>query len=304
MIKSLTVTNYVGDSIELELGRPELSGLVIESIDGIGPGKATINTSPVVTKDGSIFNRARASDRNITIRFRFLWHDTIEDARHLTYKYFPLKQKLNLVFETDRRSLTIDGYVESNEPDIFSKESGTDISIICPYPFFYSAENGGNQVTFFGSSESLFEFPFSNESLTEKLIEFGSITRETTRVLYYEGDVDTGCIIQFRILGEVENIGLSNIGTGESITIETDKLSEVIGGPLQSGDIIVISTEQGNKYVRFIRGETTYNILNCMDKDMDWFTLRKGDNVFAVSADGGSDNIEVTIENKIVYEGV
>lgn len=307
MIKSVTVTNYVGDSIKLELGRPELSGLIIESIDGIGPGKASINTSSLVTKDGSIFTRARASDRNITIRFRFLWHDTIEDARHLTYKYFPLKQKLNLVFETDRRSLAIDGYVESNEPDIFSKESGTDISIICPYPFFYSTANDGFQVTSFGSRSAAFEFPFSNESLSENLLELGIINRETQKAVFYEGDVDTGCIIRFHVDGRAVNLAITNLMTREFIRIDSTKLSNMPilpPGMFDGAYDIEISTEPGNKYVHLISDGAVHNIINCIDKDMDWFVIRKGENIFVATADSGLENVQITIENRIVYEGV
>lgn len=45
MIKSITVTNYLGDSIKLELARPEESGFVVKSVTGLGPGSANINTT-------------------------------------------------------------------------------------------------------------------------------------------------------------------------------------------------------------------------------------------------------------------
>lgn len=33
MIKSVTVTNYLGDSVKLELMRPEKSGFIVKSIN-------------------------------------------------------------------------------------------------------------------------------------------------------------------------------------------------------------------------------------------------------------------------------
>ena len=127
MIKSITVTNYRGDRIKLELTKPEESGFVVTSVTGIGPGTANINSSEMSTTDGSLFNSARVPSRNIVISIRYLWRDTIEDARHLSYKYFPIKRKVTLLIETDKRMAEIEGYVESNDPNIFSQEEGSDI---------------------------------------------------------------------------------------------------------------------------------------------------------------------------------
>ena len=66
MIRTITVKNYLGDSIKLNLARPEESGFVVKSITGLGPGKATVNTTEVATNDGGLFNSARmpVSDKN------------------------------------------------------------------------------------------------------------------------------------------------------------------------------------------------------------------------------------------------
>lgn len=136
MIRAITVTNYLGDSIRLELARPELSGFVVRSITGLGPGKANINMTEVATNDGSLFNSSRISSRNIVISLKYLWKDSIEDVRQLSYKYFPLKKKCSLVIETDNRKVEIEGYVESNDPNIFSSNEESDISIIAHFPSF------------------------------------------------------------------------------------------------------------------------------------------------------------------------
>jgi hypothetical protein len=56
MIKSITVTNYLGDSIKLDLARPEESGFIVQYVNGLGPGKANINTTEVQQMHGSLFN--------------------------------------------------------------------------------------------------------------------------------------------------------------------------------------------------------------------------------------------------------
>lgn len=304
MIKSITVTNYLGDSIKLELARPELSGFVVESISGLGPGKANINTTEITTNDGSLFNSSRVPNRNIVISLRYLWRDTIEDTRQLSYKYFPIKKKVKLLIETDNRSAEIEGYVESNEPDIFSKDEGADVSIICPYPFFYSTEDGGYQTTIFSGVEPMFEFPFSNESLSENLLLMGIIQNRTDNVVVYNGDVETGIIITIHALGEATNIAIYNTNTREVMRIDTSKIVSFTGEGIGAGDDIIISTIQGDKYAHLIRDGDTINILNCMDKNTDWFQLSKGDNVFVYTAETGTTNLQFKIENRRVYEGV
>lgn len=163
MLKSVTVKNYLSESLTLILDRPEESGLIIESITGIGAENATVNITEVSSKDGGIFNSARREKRNIVMNLKFLETKdapTIEDVRHKTYKFFPLKRKITLTFLTDNWELWIDGYVESNEPDIFSKDEGCQISILCPDPNFKTLKQ---QRTWTSGSEPIFEFPFHND---------------------------------------------------------------------------------------------------------------------------------------------
>ena len=49
MIHSFAITNYLGDRIKLDLREPEVSGFLIKSVTGLGPVKATVNTTEVVT---------------------------------------------------------------------------------------------------------------------------------------------------------------------------------------------------------------------------------------------------------------
>lgn len=301
MIKAITVKNYLGDSIKLELARPELSGFAITNIDGLGPGKANINTTEISTTDGGLYNSARVPVRNIVISIRYLWKDTIEDVRQLSYKYFPLKRKVTLTIETDNRIAEIEGYVESNEPTIFSKEESADISIICPNPYFYSA---GTDTTVFSGIEPMFEFPFSNESLTDPLLEMGMIQNYTEKVVIYDGDAETGVKITIHARDTASGISIYNIGTREVMKIDTDKLETLTGSGLVAGDMIVINTNPGEKSIVLQRNGVTTNILNCLVRDSDWFKLAKGDNIFAYTAETGSNNLNFTIENRVLYEGI
>lgn len=307
MIYSLAVTNFLGDRIRLELGKPENTGFLIKSITGLGPVKANVNTTEVATNDGSMFNSARLSQRNIVIQMVFvnsIYGEDIEEIRQKSYKYFPIKKNVELVIETDNRYVRTTGYIESNEPDIFSKQEGTQISIICPDPYFYSASEDGNNVTDFYSIDPMFEFPFSNESLSEPLIVFGEIQIKTEGVITYSGDSEIGVMIYIHAIGPAEHINIYNTETREVMTIDTVKLEKLTGRGLIAGDDIIINTLKGEKSITLVRSGVSYNILNCLDKNTDWFTLVKGDNIFAFTADSGVTNLQFRIENKVIYEGV
>jgi hypothetical protein len=131
MIKSITITNHLNESIKLELGFPERSGFLIQEISGLGPVKADINVSELSNIDGSIYNSARLPSRNIVFKLVLLESPTIEDTRQKSYKYFPIKKRVRLLIETTNRTAEIFGYVESNEPIIFSRQETTQISIVC-----------------------------------------------------------------------------------------------------------------------------------------------------------------------------
>lgn len=304
MIKSVTITNHLDESIKLDLFNPEESGFIIKNIEGLGPVKANINFKELATNDGSIDNSARLSSRNIVMSLQFMESPTIEETRLKSYKYFPIKRNIKFLIETDSRICETIGRVETNVPTIFSNAEGCQISILCSNPYFYSAgENGTNQTIFYGT-EPLFEFPFSNESLTEDLIEFGSIENRTEGTIYYDGDAEIGITIQIHAVGEAEGLVIYNTKTREIMRINDDKLKSLMGSGIQAGDEITITTSRGEKGIYMLRSGVVTNILNSLEKPIKWFQLSKGDNTFAYTASAGLTNLQFRIENKVIYEGV
>ncbi len=301
MINSVTVTNYLNESVALELGFPEKSGFLIQEIAGLSPSKADINMTDLSTGDGSVYNSARINRRNIVFTIRLLENPTIEITRQNTYKYFPIKKRVKLLIESDTRTCEIYGYVESNDPNIFSKEETTQISIVCPNPYFYSQ---GTTITIFSGLNPEFEFPFSNESLSENLLVMGSILTNAEQTIYYTGDAEIGVFISIHALGDVDMLTIYNSGTQEVMKIDTDRLATLTGFGIIMGDDIFISTIKGQKSITLFRDGTYTNILNCLDKNVDWFQLARGDNVFAFSAESGGTNLQFRVENQTVYEGV
>ena len=307
MIKSFTIVNFLGDRITMNMREPAQTGFLIKSVEGLGPVKADINTTKIVTGDGSLFNSSRLNERNIVFTFAFVDndnHETIEDIRQKSYRYFPVKKHIEIIVETDKRTVKTSGYVESNEPIIWGEEAGTQISIVCPDSYFYSLSEVGDHVTDFYSVRPMFEFPFSNESLVDGLIEFGAIQTQSEDVITYRGDADVGIKIFIHANGEASNISIYNTGTREKMEIDTDKIKMITGNGIMPMDDIVINTVKGSKSITLIRNGVEHNILNCLGRNTDWLCLSTGDNTLAFTAEKGMTNLQFRIEHKVVYEGV
>lgn len=305
MIQSLIVTNYLGNKTRYNFGEVEPeSGFIVTKIDGMGPVKANVNTAHSAVADGDKITSTRLGGRNIVIGGIFTNASTIEEARLKSYKYFPIGKRVTVRIVTDERIGEVEGVVESNEPDIFSERETFQISIICESPFFKDVGENGIVETMFSGVEAEFEFPFTNNSLTENLIEFSQIVTKKTNTVYYNGDSETGVHITIHATGAVGDIDIYNIETREHMKIDMDKLEAMTGSGMVSGDTLEINTVKGERSVTLLRGGHTTNVLNILDKHPDWFTLAKGDNLFTFVATDGEENLTFTIRVQTTFDGV
>lgn len=310
MIKSVTAVNFKGESIKMDLFHPESSGFIIIKIDGIGPGKATVTKNDSKVYDGGTITSARLPSRNIKMEIQFLWVNSIEDVRHKSYKYFPLKKPITLIFETDTRTVEIEGVVESNEPDIFSSEESTNISIICPDPYFYASGENARSKTEFSGINPLFEIPsdigYSNESLTEALTEISALYVQSERGIMNYGEVDIGVVISIKPLAIVKGIlTISNVTLGQNMSFDLNKIKTITENDFHLGDELVINTLRGKKSVTLVREGKNYNALSCIDTRTDWIYLTSGENTFTYYLDGeGIEDLQFSVTNSILYEGV
>ena len=308
MIKSLTTVNYLGESLLIELRRPGDTGLSIVNIDGLTPADAIINTTElaptVKLSGGDIFNSSKICKRNVVIDIKFYdYYEDVDTIRHRTYKYFPVGRMLTLYVLTDTRHVKLTGWVESNSGAIFSNSCGTRISIVCPDPYLYSADINSLVNTNFSGIEKKLCFPAVNPSLTEKQIVLGILHVQTENLIEYLGDVETGLFIYMHAIGAIEDIKIVNTITRELMGIGHDLLVTTIGSGIIAGDDIVINTTIGHKSISLIRQGVGYNILNAK-LGTDWLTLVKGDNLFAFTAEVGISNLQLRMENLVVYEGI
>lgn len=300
MIKSVTVTNHLGESLEMVLTDPDSSGLAITKITGIGEPEADINITEMAGTDYGSFNSARIKKRNIVLSIKYWGWDT-EASRHICNKFLPTKKHVKLRFRTDHRDCYITGYVEKNEPDIFNERSGCTVSIVCADRFFYSEDI---VTTDFSGITPLFHFPFTDSNPDE--IQFGEIRIDKEKYINYEGEAETGVIIKLHALGMIENLMIYNVDTEERMGINDTALAQLTGHGIIEGDEITIDTRTGHKSAILLRDGVTTNIINCLNKTPkpDWFKLSAGDNLFTYTASTGEFDVVLNIEHNILYKGI
>lgn len=302
MIHRVTAINVKNEILEMNLTDPWTSGINVKNVTGISPVGAEIYSTPFGVIDGGIFAGARIPSREIVLTLGMMPVPLIEDSRMILYNFFRIKDPMTLMFLTDSRYILINGYVKDNDVDIFSDNETATVTVECVDPWFYSPNYRAEG---FNGVQQMFEFPFSNESLSDPLITFGDITVDTRKYIRYEGDVSVGfkMTISFRNTN-FHNIYLYNMETRERMNIYTDQIEVITGTPLNDGDEIVITTKSGNKRCYLIRNGIARNALSAVGKNSDWFKLTKGENVFAFASDYGADNIEIDIVYQNAYYGI
>ena len=217
----------------------------IVSVTGLNPPVATINVSPMATSDGGSFNSSRLPERNIVITIQPL--KRIEKARDDLYKWFAPKQKVTLRVKTGSRNLTIDGYVESFEADLYANPQLVQISLICPDPYLKALN----------SSEVTIPGTVSNT-----------------------GDVESGGVFTITMTSSGSSITITDTVNGSAKRFRMDDLT------LQSGDKVIIDTRVGQKSVKLNRSGSISSLMGNVDPSSDWLQIQPGANVFTISASG------------------
>lgn len=250
MITSFTVTNDRKQSKKFTLRNPQPDGIFIKNIKGLGPTDAQLSQYDHAAVAGSKITGSRVGTRNIVFTLGFApVNGDVEASRLISYSAFPVGRIVRMEFVTEHQRVEIYGWVETNEPDIFSENVSSTVSVVCPSPYFTDLANGQSVFTTpSGFTDASFEFPFENPSLNTKLIEFSnsSSTPATAQVLVnYTGDGIPGVIYELTCLGSAP---IPSIWTA-------DRSLDIRGASTAlKGQVYRISTIPGNKYVRRLEG--------------------------------------------------
>lgn len=171
MIHSVKIVNNIGESIYLDIKKPEETGFLVSGITGLNPPKADISQSNVNFFDGTVVGNVRVGPRNIVMVIVFYEDNneklTIEDLRYKCYRYFPVKGNITFYVTNDNGTYKIKGTVEANEVTIFTKQEGAQISILCPDPYF--SKESSDVDTIVSTIVPNFHFPCSFEFTGQRM---------------------------------------------------------------------------------------------------------------------------------------
>lgn len=239
---------------------PDTDPIQIRNITGLEPVKANVNTTPLGSVDGETYNGSSVGKRNIVITFGLNpdWVDqSIATLRQFLYAYLMPKQSVKLRFFSDiLTTCDIDGYVESIEPNIFSKDPEIVVSIINPLPYFIGIE---------------------------PVVVIGAVTDTAIpHEIDYEGTVDTGFILEVKpTVATPLYSGALIITTGPS-----DEQFFQVDVTIGPDSYYKMSTVQGSKYARQIAtpsGVIT-NLLRTLNLTAAWPQLQPGVNEIDIIA--------------------
>jgi phage-related protein len=258
-------------------------------ITGLNPPKAQINTSTIVGLDGAVFNSSKLETRNLVLTVKI--NGDIESNRQQLYNYFRTKSWCKFYFTNNNLDVSIEGYVESVECDLFTNNETAQISIICPYPYFKSLAETLQKLS---HTNALFTFPFTI-NLNNPVV----ISEYTTGGInvFNSSESDTGAMIEIDISNSVSSIEIKNTNTGDDF---------VLNYAFQSGDKVIINTNKGQKSITLVRSGRVSNLFSALKQGSVFFQLQAGSNMFEYLADGeaSSDDIRVLFRYYNVYRGV
>lgn len=283
MAYELKVQNDKGEVLNLSTS-PDYT---VYKVTGLQPPQVALHSSNNATTDGVTVSGAKAAERNIVIYVAM--ERDIESSRINLYKYFPLKKVVTLYFKNGSRDVSIEGYVELIECDLFTNRQVAQISIVCPQPYFKAVEE---LVSYFSDITSSFTFPFS---IPAEGMAFSSITANVRKSIINAGDIESGIIISIYANGTVVNPVVYDV---------FERTHVKFNFTMQPNDEIIVNTNVGKKSVTLIRNGISSNLLGYMAADSTWLTLKAGDNVFTYDSESGNSNLQITFKTAVLYGGV
>lgn len=276
--------NPGGDQLTLAFdGYP----LLLTATDGLDTIKYDVITTQSSGQDGETYNGATAEKRNIVLTAEIL--ADYQRQRDRLYNFFQPRTHGTIYWINEEESGSRKTYYYAEQ--VLVAESGVSrmvtISLICPDPKWYSLTD---QLTELATWQGLIEFPL------EILPPFEITSKVNTLIgnVHNDSAVALGLTIRFAATGEVTNPSLFDVNRQELLKVNTT---------MHTGDVITVTTTDGNKRVQLTSGGVTSNINNLMLYPPVWLKAYQGDNLFRYDADSGIDSLSVSILSTQAYWG-
>jgi len=253
-----------------DTGRAETDLIQVRNITGLDPVKASVNTTPFGSIDGSGYTGSSVLSRNIvlTLHPNPDWHNyTYESLRRLLYAYFMPKRPVRLVFYSDDiNPVQIEGIVESAEVNPFTNDPEFVVSIVCPDPYFTALD------------------PIV---LTGQAVRPGG----AVTTIDYTGNIDAGIYVKATRNADPAPASIG-IQIGDPSISHFNVISDVTG----TNKYFEMGSIRMQKFVQSIdmtSGVIT-NLLPKVQEGSSWPLLQPGENDFSVITDKGGQDWELT----------
>ncbi|MGN0695028.1 MAG: phage tail family protein [Lentihominibacter sp.] len=285
MLEFIDYENNRGDRVRISDGSE--SQYIFYDIYGVSSPDASINTEARAGRDGSTLVNTAVEKRNIVITVQI--DGDADTGKKGLYRAFKVKQPGTLYYKSTGWNVKIPCYTEKLEIVPTATPLQAVISLICPEPYWQALEAMKTELQ---NVTDAFYFPLV---LLEEGIPLGIINPQYAVNVENSGDVPLGMTVEFRASAAVSNPKLINTKTLEYIELECD---------MQAGDLITITTAEGNKRVTLLRDGTEYNYFNYLTDGSTFLQLEEGDNEYQYSATSGEVNMITTIKYTPLYTGV
>lgn len=247
------------------------SEYLVKKIDGLGPVKSEVALLDNPVEAGKTFMNARDVSRNIvlTVGFEpdFATGSSAEGLRRAMYAVLPPSTPIELVFtDSVLGALTIQGYVETHEPNIFAQDPEVQISIICPFPYF--KDSAGLQTV--------------------------SLPNTSTFDINYTGNVPVGFIFDCDVTASGSRIYLANL------PVDNFGYVNAIFN-FVSGDHYQFSSVPGSRHVQYTRAASTTDIIGYLSGSLTKLKLQPGMNHFSMSSFGAAPTNNRTLKYEKLY---
>lgn len=287
-MRSVTCINKNG--ISCTFGEGGFSPFLLADADGLYSKTMNVNTSSNTGVDGSVYHSSAWKQRNIVLTLKDIGN-YVENRAFLN-ALFEEKTFGELLIRDGSEERKIEYIVEKVTSDGSKSYRTHQVSLICPDPYFYDLYDHSFMMAAFVPA-----FSFAHVFAAAKE-EFGYRQKEKIKVINNELSVDgTGMTIRITCNGSVKNPSITRVEDHAHISIGTT------AKPLSlvAGDVVTVTTENGNKKVMLIHDGVASSINQYLSEDSSFLQLRRGSNSLGYNADEGVDSMVLTISYRNRY---
>ena len=257
-------------------------------IQGIEASSYTINKTNS-EQDGANLTSVKIEPREITITGDIEKNSLEDTNREFLLRFFNPKQEGIMYITRNNISRKIQYSVSSLDFPTNKMYEYIDFTLVLECveePYFSDAKNSGNYLTLISPQ---FTFPLAIPAVRGRAM--GYRTFKPYLPLVNDGDKETGIkIIAIAKRGKVDNLKF----------ILNNKEYIKVNQTLKQWDVLEINTNPRQKSVT-LNGE---NVINRIDRNSSFFSLRMGKNILKYECGDGSTNIDIDVQFYRKYLGI